>query len=492
MAVGAGAEKAAFRRAVNARLVELLRTGSIALAVLLSGFVLHEPAPYELFLVVLIPVWALFGLRLSRHIAPLIALLVLFNVGGLLAMTQMDDLGTAPTYIAVSLFLAFTSIFFAAVIEAHPSLLPVIFRAWTFTAVGTTTLGVLGYFHALPGAEAFTRYGRAAGGFEDPNVFGPFLLVPSLYLLQRIMTGTPREALTAVPPLLFILFGIFLSFSRGAWGLFLFSAAILTATQFIYNRSGLIRMRILLMCIAGATVLAIGILIALQIPAIAALLEERARLVQDYDGARMGRFARFILGFELAMERPFGIGPLVFGPMFGEDTHNIWLKTLLDYSWLGFAAYFTLTVLTIAGSLKILFRHRPWQPYLACVFAAFIGHVALGSIIDTDHWRHFYLILGVIWGLMALEQRYQRAVAGSAASSPHGAKAASAITVRSTASGTDAGVRYTAGMCCRTPDRSDSAARTTARGRAASLLPDHLDRPAEVAAEPAHGQSHRQ
>src|SRR5690606_26769489 len=93
MAVGAGAEKAAFRRAVNARLVELLRTGSIALAVLLSGFVLHEPAPYELLLVVLIPVWALFGLRLSRHIAPLIALLVLFNVGGLLAMTQMDDLG---------------------------------------------------------------------------------------------------------------------------------------------------------------------------------------------------------------------------------------------------------------------------------------------------------------------------------------------------------------------------------------------------------------
>ena len=38
----------------------------------------------------------------------------------------------------------------------------------------------------------------------------------------------------------------------------------------------------------------------------------------------------------MAMEHPLGIGPLVFGTIFGEDTHNIWLKTLMDYGWLGF------------------------------------------------------------------------------------------------------------------------------------------------------------
>jgi hypothetical protein len=31
-----------------------------------------------------------------------------------------------------------------------------------------------------------------------------------------------------------------------------------------------------------------------------------------------------------------------------------------------------------------------------------------GAIIDTDHWRHFYLLLGLVWGCIGLEYRYQR------------------------------------------------------------------------------------
>jgi hypothetical protein len=25
-----------------------------------------------------------------------------------------------------------------------------------------------------------------------------------------------------------------------------------------------------------------------------------------------------------------------------------------------------------------------------------------GLLVDTDHWRHFYLIMGVIWGMAAV------------------------------------------------------------------------------------------
>lgn len=77
------------------------------------------------------------------------------------------------------------------------------------------------------------------------------------------------------------------------------------------------------------------------------------------------------------MEHPLSIGPLEFGKILGEDTHNIWLKALLDYSWLGFAAYFTLIVWTLAAGFCFLFRARPWQPYLMCVYVVFLGHVAL-------------------------------------------------------------------------------------------------------------------
>jgi O-antigen ligase len=134
-------------------------------------------------------------------------------------------------------------------------------------------------------------------------------------------------------------------------------------------------------------------MVALQIPAVAELFSVRAQLAQDYDSARFGRFARYGIGFLMAMEHPFGIGPLVFGQIYGEDTHNIWLKALLDYGWLGFVSYLMLICWTLFAGFRILFRTRPWQPYLLCAYVVFIGHVALGTVIDTDHWRHFYLLL---------------------------------------------------------------------------------------------------
>ena len=63
-----------------------------------------------------------------------IVLLVLFNIGGMISMTQMSNLMDTPLYLAVSLFLAFTAVFFAAVTEAQPSLYRLIFRAWIAAA----------------------------------------------------------------------------------------------------------------------------------------------------------------------------------------------------------------------------------------------------------------------------------------------------------------------------------------------------------------------
>lgn len=393
--------------AVNRRLIEIIRAGAITIGVFLSGFVIREPAPYELYMAGLIGVWALFGLRISRSIAPLLVLLVVFNIGGLISMSQLADLGDIPLYIAVSLFLALTAVFFAAVVETQPGVLPLIFRAWLAAACITSLAGILGYFNAFPGADMFTRYGRAAGVFEDPNVFGPFLTVPGIYLLHRMMTGSLRHALIATVPFIIITLGVFFSFSRGAWGLYLGCALMLTLALFIQSRRGTVRLRIIAMSIAAFAIASMALLVALQIPEVAELFSERAKLAQDYDSARLGRFARYGIGFMMAVEHPMGIGPLEFGQMLGEDTHNIWLKALLDYSWLGFAAYLTLIIWTVAGAFRILFRDRPWQPYLLCAYVVLIGHIALGTVIDTDHWRHFYLILGLIWGCMALEQRHQ-------------------------------------------------------------------------------------
>ena len=394
--------------AVNAKLIALISSAAIVLGVLLSGFVIREPAPYEIYMAGLIAVWAVFGLRISRAIMPLVTLLVLFNIGGMIAMTQMADLMDTPLYLAVSLFLALTAVFFAVVTEAQPGLYRLIFNAWVCSAVVTATLGIAGYFGLFPGAEIFTKFDRAAGAFQDPNVFGPYLALPGIYLLYRLLTGSPARMFLYAVPLLIVVAGIFFSFSRGAWGLFGASAALLLIALFLQSASGRFRLRIILMSIAAVSLLLVALLVMLQIPGVAEMLTTRAQLVQDYDAARLGRFARYVIGFQLAMEQPLGIGPLVFGQIYGEDTHNIWLKALMDYGWLGFASWAIMVFWTIAAGFRLLLRNRPWQPFVLCAYVVFLGHVALGSVIDTDHWRHFYLLLGLIWGGIALEYRHQR------------------------------------------------------------------------------------
>lgn len=394
--------------AVNAKLIALISSGAVFLGIFLSGFVISEPAPYELYMAGLIAIWALFGLRVSRAAMPLLVLLVTMNIGGMMAMTQMADLANTPLYLAVSLFLAFTAVFFASVTAVQPSLYRLIFFAYVVSAVITSLLGIAGYFHAFPGAEMFTKYDRAAGAFQDPNVFGPFLVLPGIYLLYLLLTGPiPRMPLLAVP-LLIITAGIFFSFSRGAWGMFAVSAVLLTGCLFLQSASGMFRLRVVVMTIAALSLLVIAMVVILQLPGVSEMFSNRAHLEQSYDTARLGRFARYAIGFQMALEHPFGIGPLVFGTIFGEDTHDIWLKMLMDYGWLGFVSFLTLVAWTISAGFRILLRDRPWQPYLLCAYVAFIGNIGLGTFIDIDHWRHVYLLLGLIWGAIALEYRHQR------------------------------------------------------------------------------------
>lgn len=386
--------------------LRLIGSAAVAFGVFLSGFVINEPAPYELWMAALVGLWFILGLRISRSTAPLLALLLTFNVGGMLSLTQMKDIADGPMYVAVSSFLALTAVFYAAIIEDSHRRLPLIFNAWTFAAVITATLGILGYFHAFPGSEVFTLYDRAKGAFQDPNVFGPFLVPPSLYLVHGILTGQLRTAPIKATALLILALGVFLSFSRAAWGLFLLTIILLIFVMLLKERSGAFRLRILILSLAAILMMVASLVIALQFPKVSDLFSTRAQLVQQYDGEHLGRFDRHRIGFTMMMERPLGIGPMVFGTIFPEDEHNIWLKSLTTYGWLGFVSYVGMLCWTLYLGFRNLLKDRPWQPYLMIAWIGVLGHAAIGNVIDIDHWRHVYLLFGVVWGCAALEARH--------------------------------------------------------------------------------------
>jgi hypothetical protein len=104
------------------------------------------------------------------------------------------------------------------VADAPQKRMRIIIGAYIATAVLAALLGTLGYLGLIPGAGLFTRYGRAKALFNDPNVFGPFLILPAMYLLQRVLLADRRRALIAAGLFLILAVGVFASFSRAAWG----------------------------------------------------------------------------------------------------------------------------------------------------------------------------------------------------------------------------------------------------------------------------------
>lgn len=396
---------------VRAKINQLIATLAVGLGVFLSGFVMFEPAPHEVYMAGIIGFSFLAGLRLSRITVIPLFFFVVIIIGGLISVTQMPKQSDGHIYMAITFFLGLTAVFYAAIIENNHKLLKTIFIAYVCAALGSGLLGIGGFLGVIPGGEIFTLYDRAKGAFKDPNVFGPFLVLPALYLIHCILTGSIRNLIICTPPLLVIILALFLAFSRAAWGLMVISTVLLVFALFIQTDSVKMRFKLTLLMVIAFMSIFLALLIALQVPQIQELLAVRFQVVQEYDGARVGRFARHAIGFGMAMENPLGIGPLEFGKIFGEDTHAMWLKAFMAYSWLGFAGYFIFFFWTGAAAFRILFRPRPWQPYLLCAFIVFFGHMFVGIVIDLDKWRHLHLIYGIIWGCIALEAKYKTSLA---------------------------------------------------------------------------------
>jgi len=192
----------------------------LGFVVFLVGFVFFEPAPYELLIVPMLVVWFAFGLTIKRGFLPLTLMMLCFVCGGMIAATQKANVGGSFFYIVVTTFLATTSIFYAALIAEKPGeRLRIVFNAYITAAVIGALIGILAYFHVLPNSETFLFGGRAAGPFEDPNVFGPFLALPIVFLLRQILVKPLNQNILNILGLMILLAAVFLAFSRAAWGL---------------------------------------------------------------------------------------------------------------------------------------------------------------------------------------------------------------------------------------------------------------------------------
>lgn len=404
------ARQHALGRAVFSARCKALLPILVVLWIAAGGFVMVEPSPYEFMFLLVLPVALFGGLGLYRGNINLLNLLIFFMPFALIAAFQPRhfEITVSLIYVFVTMFLWLTAYFVANYITQAPlDRMRLIIRTYTLVALAVALIGTLAYLGLLPGRDLFLKFGRAKATFQDPNVYGPFLVVPAMFALQRLFLLKGRQAGFAAAIFLVLFVGIFVSFSRGAWGHLGASSLILFALVYTLEAKAHDKVRMIILILIGVLALTALLAALLSLDPVRNLFAQRFSLAENYDTGSTGRFGRQGYALDLVIAHPWGIGPYEFTALrVVEDPHNTYVKVLLTYGWMGGFAYIVLIGMTLWRGLSRVFKRSSNRFLLMPLIAVYIPLIIESAIIDTDHWRHFYLVTGMIWGVTA---RYRSA-----------------------------------------------------------------------------------
>ena len=357
----------------------------------LLGIIVVEPAPADfVFLVVIAVTIATGKFRASVPPGALIAL------GGFLALSLLSavevvDYRAAAFYLGISMYLALAALWLSGFVNSARRA-RIVAGGYLAAAVASAALGVLALLAPLPGGELLVSSGRVHALFEDPNVFGPFLVPILLILLEDLLT--PR--LFAVGPLLkasligMLVLGVVLSYSRGAWINLLVGAVVLLAVLGLRRGGGRKVVRLALL----ASLVAAVVVLILSATGSTGFLLERAHL-QEYDS---GRFAGQVAGIESAERYPLGIGPGQFESYASISAHSTYVRAFAEQGLPGLIVLTALLVSTVAAAIGNAAAGRETYGIgSAALLGALCGILVNSAVVDTLHWRHFWIVVALIW-----------------------------------------------------------------------------------------------
>ncbi|WP_295559884.1 O-antigen ligase family protein [uncultured Hyphomicrobium sp.] len=389
------------RRTVRATTLAAI---AVAVAMGTSSIVFSEPAIADVLMAAVIVGLPLLGVVRFGNVAILnLTLWLVFVALGLAACSVSTNFDTAVTHQVVTLFLAGGAFVLAGYIAADPEPRFRLVMSWyVLGCLLAASAALVGYFQIIPSTtELFTNYGRARGTFKDPNVLGAALAPAIVFLAWATLRLPLRQAMLAAAVALPLILALLLSFSRGAWASAAFSLLLLGWLLLVTTRRGADIRRLVAVAVLGAVTLTATIGAALEMDAVGSLFEERASLDQSYDEGPDGRFGGQAKAVGLILEHPFGIGTHTFRDTYHpEEAHNVYLSQFLNAGWIGGTLYVISVFGTLLAGLYAIRRRTALQGPIIVATAGFAGLVFEGFVIDTDHWRHFFILMALIWGLI--------------------------------------------------------------------------------------------
>lgn len=371
-----------------------------ALAIGSSFFVVVEPAPTDLaFITLLVALFLIPGPRpvLNLNAVALLSLFIFLLVSTLSLLAPFYAFDRLIFYYSVTIYLVltwYTIVVLLANYGAQMWLL--LYRSFLIAATLAALIGFLVYFTGVSNIFGLfdTTYGdRVRSAFKDPNVYAPFLCAALLLVINEIIARRGLNILTLVLLCLFTI-QILAAFSRGAFVNLAVSLVVYFSLILIIQRKKWLVRSILLSGI-GLLLVVPTLVFFLQITGLEDFLLGRLRL-QGYDTER---FATHALALKTIGEAPFGIGPGQSEFAFPLSTHNLYLRVAVENGVLGAVSFACFLMVTLWFALYGALRRGPFQDIYICSLAILSGILVNSLVIDTLHWRHFFLFLAVPLGL---------------------------------------------------------------------------------------------
>jgi hypothetical protein len=387
----------------------------VALAIGSSFYVAIEPAPTDvLFLALFIAMLIKRRIRFPLDLNPILTIgLLSFVAGSALSLVTSALAGSAILYLAITFYMIVSWYLIVTLLANYGAgMWELIQRALLIAAVIGALIGFVSHFSTILqdylGVQS--AYGdRARGAFKDPNVYGPFLCAALLLVINRMVVRGVFSILWGGMLCLFAL-EILAALSRGAYvNLAVTLSVYFSLIFFVVSRVKWISRSLAIVAVGTALVIAASV-VFLRASGLEDLFAHRLGL-QSYDDKR---FSTQSLALESLVNTPFGVGPGQSQDVLLMSPHSLLIRIAIENGLFSLIAFFVFLTAVLWISLCGAWRRGPFQDVYVCCTAITLGILVNSLVIDSLHWRHFFLFLAIPIGL----QRYERWTAPQRSATP--------------------------------------------------------------------------
>lgn len=376
-----------------------------------SSIVFIEPAPYDILCLGLLAMFFYFGLRIPAQMSTATIILGVYLLATIISSALAYEPADSFRSLAVRFYLLASWLLFTCVVFENPDRVTrILFSGYIVAAVIAVTFGVLGYYKLVPYTEQLLEFGRVRSTFKDPNVYGPFLVPVVMYLLARFEDTTRVKSIFLGGLFAYLVFGVVISYSRGSWLSLFVAISIYFFMRLAVSRSEEDKKQLM---IKGGVLIFLSVIILGWLSTTEGIKQmiERRTAVQYYDVQEdRGRFSTQKLVLERSLLEPLGIGAGQSEKEyhFSVAPHNVYLFVLIETGWIGALAFISFLGLTLWKALRFLRFSLDIQPIYTAIFASFVGLLVQSFFVDSLHWRHMYLLAGMLWGQALAFEAYMQ------------------------------------------------------------------------------------